>query len=344
MSEYKVFCAKLKQELPGLPEPPFDNELGKKIYENVSQQAWGQWMEHCKMLLNEYRLNPARKQDQEVIVKQMEQFFFGGRFRASCRIRSLRRTEHTGPHSTKSSGGANDLPIFSQVKGRLLRGYLRPASAFPIHHLVTLPADNRSRGAAGIRHADPLGSAPRRGHEPRSARPCASFRTLTIAASFCLATSSPDLNFGRLKKEHWKFLGFIRKLSNPSARLKLCGSKATTIAASRKSCRIWSVSRCTRNINGNIGDLRHIAVHGHQFDGFRGQQRPRQLLDWHAALPATAKVGFEKIKTLTRFLDRLNTRWLRLSSKVAGWRARSCPSSSSGAHFLRTHSCRHARA
>ena len=77
MSDHKVFCAKLKQELPGLPEPPFDSDLGKKIYENVSQQAWGQWMEHCKMLLNEYRLNPARKQDQEVIVKQMEQFFFG---------------------------------------------------------------------------------------------------------------------------------------------------------------------------------------------------------------------------------------------------------------------------
>jgi Fe-S cluster biosynthesis and repair protein YggX len=77
MSDHKVFCAKLKQELPGLPEPPFDSDLGKKIYDNVSQQAWGQWMEHCKMLLNEYRLNPARKQDQEVIVKQMEQFFFG---------------------------------------------------------------------------------------------------------------------------------------------------------------------------------------------------------------------------------------------------------------------------
>jgi Fe-S cluster biosynthesis and repair protein YggX len=76
MSEHKVFCAKLKQELPGLPEPPFDSDLGKKIYDNVSQQAWGQWMEHCKMLLNEYRLNPARKQDQEVIVQQMEQFFF----------------------------------------------------------------------------------------------------------------------------------------------------------------------------------------------------------------------------------------------------------------------------
>lgn len=77
MSDHKVFCAKLKQELPGLDEPPFDSELGQRIYDHVSQQAWSQWMEFCKMLLNEYRLNPARKQDQEVIVKQMEQFFFG---------------------------------------------------------------------------------------------------------------------------------------------------------------------------------------------------------------------------------------------------------------------------
>jgi Fe-S cluster biosynthesis and repair protein YggX len=77
MPDHIVLCAKLKKELPGLPEPPFDSELGKKIYDNVSQQAWGQWMEHCKMLLNEYRLNPARKQDQEVIITHMEQFFFG---------------------------------------------------------------------------------------------------------------------------------------------------------------------------------------------------------------------------------------------------------------------------
>lgn len=77
MPQRTVFCEKLKKELPGLPEPPFDNELGQKIYEHISQQAWNQWSEFCKMLLNEYRLNPARKQDQEVIVKQMEQFLFG---------------------------------------------------------------------------------------------------------------------------------------------------------------------------------------------------------------------------------------------------------------------------
>jgi len=77
MAEHKVFCVKLQQELPGLDEPPFDTDLGRKIYENVSQQAWNQWMDFCKMLLNEYRLNPARREDQEAIVKQMEQYFFG---------------------------------------------------------------------------------------------------------------------------------------------------------------------------------------------------------------------------------------------------------------------------
>jgi Fe-S cluster biosynthesis and repair protein YggX len=77
MAERMVNCVKLHKELPGLDEPPFDTELGQKIYENVSQQAWASWMDVCKMILNEYRLNPARKEDQEVIVKQMELYFFG---------------------------------------------------------------------------------------------------------------------------------------------------------------------------------------------------------------------------------------------------------------------------
>lgn len=77
MAERKVFCVKLQKELPGLDEPPFDTDLGRKVYENVSQQAWSMWMDFCKMLLNEYRLNPARKEDQEAIVKQMELYFFG---------------------------------------------------------------------------------------------------------------------------------------------------------------------------------------------------------------------------------------------------------------------------
>jgi len=72
-----VFCVKFQKELPGLDEPPFDSPLGQRIYEQVSRDAWGLWTEHCKMILNEYRLNPANRKDQEFIVQQMEQFFFG---------------------------------------------------------------------------------------------------------------------------------------------------------------------------------------------------------------------------------------------------------------------------
>jgi len=54
----EVFCAKLKKELPGLDEPPFDTELGKKIYENISQEAWRQWTEFCKMAPNESKFPP----------------------------------------------------------------------------------------------------------------------------------------------------------------------------------------------------------------------------------------------------------------------------------------------
>ena len=72
-----VFCVKFQRELPGLDEPPFDNPLGQRIYEHVSREAWAMWVDHCKILLNEYRLNPANPRDQEFLAKQLEQFFFG---------------------------------------------------------------------------------------------------------------------------------------------------------------------------------------------------------------------------------------------------------------------------
>ncbi len=77
MAERTVYCAKLKRTLPGLDEVPFDNELGRKIYDNVSQLAWTQWAEHLKMVINEYRLNPATLEAQELIMQQMDAFFFG---------------------------------------------------------------------------------------------------------------------------------------------------------------------------------------------------------------------------------------------------------------------------
>lgn len=70
-------CVKLQKELPGLSEPPFDNPLGQRIYESVSQEAWKMWVERMKMIMNEYRLNLANKEAQEFLMQQMEEYFFG---------------------------------------------------------------------------------------------------------------------------------------------------------------------------------------------------------------------------------------------------------------------------
>ena len=77
MAQRMVKCVKFQRELPGLDEPPFDNELGKRIYENVSKEAWKMWLEHLKMILNEYRLNLVERESQQIVKQQMEEYFFG---------------------------------------------------------------------------------------------------------------------------------------------------------------------------------------------------------------------------------------------------------------------------
>ena len=72
-----VKCVKLQRELPGIPYKPFDDELGERIYENVSQEAWMMWLEHSKMIVNEYRLDLVSEKAHEVLKQQCEQFFFG---------------------------------------------------------------------------------------------------------------------------------------------------------------------------------------------------------------------------------------------------------------------------
>ena len=73
----QVFCVKFQKELPGLDAPPWPGEIGQRIYNQVSAQAWKLWEERQKMILNEYRLMPWQKEAQELILKQMEDFFFG---------------------------------------------------------------------------------------------------------------------------------------------------------------------------------------------------------------------------------------------------------------------------
>ena len=72
-----VKCVKLGKELPGIPYKPFSNELGQRIYDNVSMDAWRQWIEHSKMIVNEYRIDLASAQGQKLMLEQAEKYFFG---------------------------------------------------------------------------------------------------------------------------------------------------------------------------------------------------------------------------------------------------------------------------
>ena len=73
-----VNCVKLGREAEGLDAPPYPGELGRRIFERVSKEAWKQWLEHQKMLVNENRLNLADRKAREYLAQQMEQHFFGG--------------------------------------------------------------------------------------------------------------------------------------------------------------------------------------------------------------------------------------------------------------------------
>jgi Fe-S cluster biosynthesis and repair protein YggX len=72
-----VKCIKLGIEAEGLDRPPQPGPLGQRLFENVSKQAWSEWLEQQKMLVNENRLNLADKKAREYLTQQMERHFFG---------------------------------------------------------------------------------------------------------------------------------------------------------------------------------------------------------------------------------------------------------------------------
>lgn len=72
-----VFCVKLKKEAEGLDFPPYPGEMGKKIFENVSKQAWAEWLKHQTMLVNENRLSLVDPQARKYLTEQTEAYFFG---------------------------------------------------------------------------------------------------------------------------------------------------------------------------------------------------------------------------------------------------------------------------
>lgn len=133
-------------------------------------------------------------------------------------------------------------------------------------------------------------------------------RLILLGDIFC------DLNFRRLKKEHWQFLGYIRKLSNPKR-----GVEVVWVEGNHD----YGLSDVMSHLVGvevyqqymwNFGGIRHIAVHGHQFDRFVVKNRvvSRVLTAIHLQFQ---KFSFGK-QRVVGFLERFDTYWLRLSSKV----------------------------
>lgn len=72
-----IQCIHLKKEAEGLDFAPYPGELGKRIYESVSKEAFEQWKRHQTMLVNENRLNLADLRARQYLARQMEQYFFG---------------------------------------------------------------------------------------------------------------------------------------------------------------------------------------------------------------------------------------------------------------------------
>ena len=140
-------------------------------------------------------------------------------------------------------------------------------------------------------------------------------QSLRYARLILLGDIFSDLNFRRLTGEHWKFLSCIRKLSNPKRKVEVVWVEGNhDQGLSNIMSHMVGVPVYQRYV-WQYADKRHLAIHGHQFDRFVS----RNLL-----LSRFGEFLFHEIqkldrrsKAFSRFLDRMNTRWLRLSSKVA---------------------------
>jgi len=124
-----------------------------------------------------------------------------------------------------------------------------------------------------------------------------------------------DLNFRRLKKEHWQFLGYIRKLSNPKREIEVVWVEGNHDHGLSQVMSHLVGIRVYQEYVWEFCGLRHLAVHGHQFDRFLS--RNRLLSSFLSALHlALQKFAFGR-KRMIGFLERFDTAWLRLSTKVA---------------------------
>lgn len=72
-----IHCIKLNKDAEGLTTLPYPGELGRRIYEQVSKEAWQMWLKQQTMLINEYRLSTIDPKAREFLAKEMEKYFFG---------------------------------------------------------------------------------------------------------------------------------------------------------------------------------------------------------------------------------------------------------------------------
>jgi Fe-S cluster biosynthesis and repair protein YggX len=73
-----VQCVKLGKQAEGLDKPTYPGELGQRIFEQVSREAWQQWLKHQTILINEHRISPIDPKARKFLEEEMEKFFFGG--------------------------------------------------------------------------------------------------------------------------------------------------------------------------------------------------------------------------------------------------------------------------
>ena len=155
-----------------------------------------------------------------------------------------------------------------------------------------------------------LGSEVSRASAALSMLKSASFNRLIL-----LGDIFSDLNFGRLKKEHWRFLGYIRKLSNPKRDIEVVWVEGNHDHGLSQVMSHLVGIRVYEEYAWEYEGKRHLAIHGHQFDRFltRNLVLSQFLSALHLALQ---KMSFGK-KRMIGFLERFDTAWLRLSAKVA---------------------------
>lgn len=133
-------------------------------------------------------------------------------------------------------------------------------------------------------------------------------RLILLGDIFC------DLNFARLKKHHWNFLGYIRKLSNPKR-----GKEVVWVEGNHDKGLSTVMSHLVgipvyQQYEWELGGIPHVAVHGHQFDRFTLHNG---IL---CSIGASAFLQLQKLdsksQSLTRAIDRINSSWLGLAAKV----------------------------